>query len=660
MKHILLTSLLLLTAVCFGQRKYFADRFFDEFAYTKSAELYEKLYDKGETSAYVVSRIGDSYYNNAQYDQSEKWYAELLKNYEGEVSPEYYFKYAQSLKSNGKVKASDEWMLKFKQVNVADSRPQELENNRDYFSEFTSRKTVYINVHNISQNTEYSDFGGYIYNNKLYFASAKPYDATKQRIYKWNGQPFLNMYEADQKAVTADNILDINQAKKIDALNTTYHESNMVYTKDGNTVYFTRDNYDGKKLRRDNDDTVHLKLYRSDKVDGAWSDVVELPFNSNEYSVGHAALSPDEQTLYFVSDMPGGLGSTDIYKVSVSDNHKTYGSPVNLGNVINTEGKEMFPHLGSDNTLYFSSNGHLGLGALDVFESKMSGDAFTKPVNLATPINGPMDDFAFVLNDDLTNGYFSSNREGGKGDDDIYSFVISLCEESIAGVVTDVNTKEPIAAAKVRLIDASGKVLAEQMTVADGKYSFEALPCETVYNVVATKEDYRQDQAEVKTLDIDEKVIEANLALENLIKPAPVVTAPLPQIVIRPIYFDFDKYNIREDARYELEHIVDVMRNHPDMVIKIESHTDCRAPKSYNVTLSDNRAKATRDYIISRGIAKERIASAIGYGEERLLNHCNDANALRCSKEEHQLNRRSYFYIVSGASNVQVVEQVGE
>jgi len=661
MRKKLLVILLLFTTIVFGQRKYFADRYFDEFAYKKSAELYENLYEKGDTSAYVLSRIGDSYYNNSEYEKAEQWYEELLKNYDGEVSTEYYFKYAQTLKSNGKVDASDKWMLKFRNIDSQDSRPQALEENRDYFSEYTNKNTVYLNVHNISQNTEYSDFGGFIYDNKLFFASTKPYSKETQRIYRWNNQPFLNVYTADQQEITEERILDVDTAQKFDDVNSKYHESNVVFTKDGNTLYFTRDNYDGRKLRKDRENTVNLKLYRSDKVDGKWSDVVELPFNSNDYSVGHPALSPDEETLYFVSDMPGGVGMTDLYKVSISDNHKTYGTPVNLGKTINTEGKEMFPYVGENNTLYFSSNGHLGLGALDIFESKVSGDSFTEPVNLAKPINGPMDDFAFVINEELTNGYFSSNREGGKGDDDIYSFIISICKESIEGIVTEVTTKEPINEATVKLIDKSGKVLAEQVTKADGKYAFTDLLCETDFTVVATKSDYRQDQKEVATIDVDKEIIEANLQLESLIQ-APVVNATeaLPQIVIRPIYFDFDKYNIREDARYELEHIVDVMRNNPEMVIKIESHTDSRATRAYNRVLSDNRAKSTRSYLISRGIASNRIESAIGYGEDRLLNHCDDANMKKCSEEEHQLNRRSYFYIVKGANNVRVVEQQGE
>lgn len=658
MKKIVLYKLLIMTVLSFGQRKYLADKYFEGFAYKKSAELYEGVYKKGDSTSFVLSRIGDSYYNNSDYENAEKWYKKLLEYYEDEIDSEYFFKYSQTLKSNGNVENSDTWLLKFKNVKKDDSRPLELQNNKDYFVNYSSKKTSFLNVKNIATNTKYSDFGGFIYNDALYFTSSKPYqEDKKESLYKWNDQPFLNIFKAAQKtADTNDNTIDVGQSEIMKGINSKYHESNAIFTKDGNTMYFTRDNYDGKQLKQDEDNTINLKIYRAEKINESWTNVEELPFNNDEYSVGHPALSPDEKTLYFVSDMPNGHGLTDIYKVAILQGHQAFGEPENLGKSINTEGKEMFPFVDKNHTMYFASNGHLGLGALDVFESKYSeSGAFSEPVNIGTPINSPLDDFAFVINKAHTNGYFSSNRKGGKGDDDIYSFIISICKEQIAGKVLDKTTNNPIANATVKLIDTSGKVLSELQTKEDGSYIFEDILCETSFTLVAEKPNYRSDKKDISTIDIDNETVKANLHLEALIKEAkPNI---LTQIAIRPIYFDFDKYNVREDARYELEHIVDVMKNNPDMVIKIESHTDSRAPKSYNRTLSDNRAKSTRDYLISREIAPNRIESAIGYGEDQLLNHCNDANASKCTKAEHQLNRRSYFYIVKGAENVKVSGQ---
>ncbi|WP_299674747.1 OmpA family protein [uncultured Tenacibaculum sp.] len=650
MKKIILIYLLLVTAIGYSQRRYAADRYYNEFAYKKSAELYKVLYDKGDESLLVISRLGDSHYYNTESVEAEKWYKLLMDKYANEVSPEYLFRYAQTLKSNGKVKESDIWLEKLKEMNANDSRAIELVNNRNYFVEYSNRKKTFVNVKNLSINTEYSDFGGFIYGSKLYFASTKPngskYD---KKRYKWNNQPFLNVYTAEEQFSDIAEGLELGEVKKFDEISTRYHESNTILTEDGNTVYFTRDNYDGDKLRGDKQKITHLKIYKAEKVNDKWKNFTELPFNSDLYSCGHPALSADGKTLYFVSDMPGGIGATDIYSVEIREDN-TYGTPLNLGRTINTEGREMFPYVDKENTMYFSSDGHLGIGALDIFESKIdSNEKFTTPVNLGTPVNSPLDDFSFVISEDKSYGYFSSNRKGGKGDDDIYSFVIYRCKEEITGVVTDSRTGTPIEGATVRLIDEKGEPISQQVTSNDGRYTFKDIACENNYTVTASKEDYRNDKKDTSTEDIDKKAIQADLTLESLIVETPKEDA---QIVINPIYFDFDLYNIREDAEYELEHIVTVMNNHPDMVIKIESHTDSRGTKAYNRTLSTNRAKSTRDYLISRGIASNRIQSAIGYGEDQLLNDCNDANQRKCTEEQHQRNRRSYFYIIKGDKNI--------
>ena len=641
MKHIITILILSITTVSFGQRKYAADRYFKEYAYSKSAELYQSLYDKGDKSYVVLSRLADSHYYTAEFAKAEKAYSNLMKQYEGIASPEHIFRYAQVLKSNGNILESDKWMLKLKGVKKSDSRVLALEANKNYFVEYTNKPKTYVNIHNLSINTTYSDFGGFIHGQDFYFSSTRP-DEENKKLYQWNNQPYLNIYKSEQHRLEEGKALDVDLAEKVTSLRSKYHESNLIITKDGSTAYFTRDNYDGDKLGEDKQHTTHLKIYKAKKMyDNTWGNIEELSFNSNEYSTGHPALSSDEKTLYFVSDMPGGLGETDIYKVVINDDG-TLGVPKNLGDAINTEGREMFPYIGSDDRLYFSSDGHLGLGALDIFESKIENNQYGKPVNLGAPVNGPLDDFSFVINESRSAGYFSSNRKGGKGDDDIYSFTIYHCKEIISGVVRELKTGNPIEGVEVRLLDTEGTPVSEQKTQPDGSYQFTDINCEKQFIVVASKEDYKSGQKEQNTLDINKKVLQTDINLESLIVED--------QIVINPIYFDFDLYNIREDAEYELEHIVSVMKNHPDMIIKIESHTDSRGTKEYNRELSDKRAKSTRDYIISRGIAPERIESAIGYGEDKLLNNCKDSTD--CSEEEHQQNRRSYFYIINKGNKI--------
>ncbi len=623
----------------FGQRKSIADKYFNEYAYKKSAELYESMFNKGDDSYAVLSRLGDSYYYNSNFIASEKWYKELLNKYISVVDSEYVFKYAQSLKSNGKTKESDKWILKIDVENKDDSRVKSLKQNLDYFVEYTKKEKIFININNLSTNTKYSDFGGFVFNDDFYFASTKPDGVNDKRLYKWNNQPHLNIYRAKENFNIKEKILDIEDQVKIESVSSRYHESSAVITSDGSTMYFTRTNLDGEKLKGGEDKTANLKIYKAEKAKGKWSNITELPFNNDNYSIGHPALSPDEKTLYFTSDMPNGFGLTDLYQVNILEEN-VFSIPENLGKNINTEGREMFPFVGSDSTLYFASDGHLGLGALDVFETKKQGKTYMKPLNLGAPVNSSYDDFSFVINNKRNNGFFSSNRKKGKGDDDIYSFIIYNCKEDVSGLVSEVKTNKPIPNATVRLIDATGKVIAEKTTNKDGTYFFELVECEKNFTITASKNDYKNDKKETKTLDVNKQLITSNLQLESLIIED--------QIVINPIYFDFDKHNIRDDAAYELEHIVSVMKNHPEMVIKIESHTDSRGEKEYNRLLSDKRAKSTREYILSRGILSNRIQSAIGFGEGQLLNDCDKGSLSKCSEVKHQENRRSYFYILKG------------
>ncbi|MDX1470458.1 MAG: OmpA family protein, partial [Flavobacteriaceae bacterium] len=409
----------------------------------------------------------------------------------------------------------------------------------------------------------------------------------------------------------------------------------VAITNDGQTIYFTRDNIRGRnKLDYDRKGTSNLKIYRASLKDGVWDDIKELPFNSDKFSNGHPTLSPDNKTLYFVSDRENGLGGTDIYSVSLNEDG-TYGPVTNLGDKINTPGREMFPFVAKDSTMYFSSDGHFNLGLLDIFKSNILKGGSDNPENLGEPYNSGYDDFAYFETEE-GKGYFSTNRPGGMGSDDIYSFYSYICQQIITGVCRDKRTNEILPGTQVRLIDDETGQVVQEMTVGeDGEYEFK-VNCNKTYTVVGSKEDYKDDSKTVVTDNENGKINRADLFLEPLIIDD--------QIVINPIFFDFDKWNIRTDAQYELENIVDVLRAHPDMRIKIESHTDSRGSDRYNEKLSDRRAKSTRDYILSRGISPDRIESAIGYGEYQLLNECS--NGVPCTKEQHQLNRRSYFYIL--------------
>ena len=617
----------------FAQRK-LADKFFDNYSYIKATELYEEAVKKGDSSEHVLTRLGDCYYNNSKTAEAAVWYGKALKKYD-DVNPEYIYKYIQTQRSLNNFAEANKWLEKFQNIQGNDSRGKLYDkDNLDIYKDLEDTDgDVIVDVENLPINSEYSDFGSYVYNGELIFASARNTDEKKK--YGWNNEPFLDLYQVSVKEVDGKKEFGSPDFIKADKINTDYHEASVAITNDGKTMYFTRDNVDRKnKLGYDKKGTSHLKMYKASLVDEQWADIVELPFNDDVYSTGHPALSPDNTKLYFVSDREGGIGQTDIYEVDIQGDN-SYSEPRNLGEKINTEGREMFPFVSKDSIMYFSSDGYLGLGLLDIYKSNILKDENADPVNMGAPYNSGYDDFAYFVNGNKKTGYFSSDRPEGQGSDDIYGFKAEKCKQIIEGIARDKKTNEILAGVEVKLINKAGKIVETYTTGEDGSFKLNA-DCDKTYTVLGSREDYKDDKVEVTTDKTNEKVSNADLYLQPLIDND--------QIVINPIFFDFDKWNIRTDAEYELENIVDVMREHPKMIIKIESHTDSRGSDSYNLKLSDRRAKSTRDYLISRGIGADRIESAIGYGETQLLNKCS--NGVKCTEEEHQMNRRSYFYIL--------------
>ncbi|GAA4942770.1 OmpA family protein [Algibacter agarivorans] len=623
------------TSSMFAQKK-LADKFFDNYAYVKASELYEKAIEKGEDSEHVLTRLGDCYYNNSNSEKAVIWYAKAVNKYD-KISAEYVFKYIQTLKSLGNYTEADKWMKKFNDIynDESKSKNYDVSHFEKYNELLTNDDKTVIKIVNLPINSSLSDFGSYIHNNQLFFASSK--GTGEAKVYAWNKEPFLDLFQVSVKEKDGELEFGTPDFIKASKINTDYHEASVAISNDGKTMYFTRDNVTRKnKLDYDKKGTTNLKIYKATFIENSWSDIKELPFNDEVYSTGHPALSSDNKKLYFVSDRDGGFGQTDIYEVDILDNNK-YSKPKNLGGKINTPGREMFPFVSKDSIFYFSSDGHLNLGLLDIFKSNIIKDEAAEPENLGAPYNSGYDDFAFYTDSDDENkrGYFSSNRPGGQGSDDIYSFTSYECSQKITGIVRDSDTKEILDNAIIKLINETGKVINEITTNSDGTYTFDA-DCNKSYVVLGTKPDYKDEKKDLILDDKNDATTNADLFLEPLIKGN--------QIVINPIFFDFDKWNIRTDAEYELEKVIDVLRTHPGMIIKIESHTDSRGSDRYNMKLSDRRAKSSEEYITSRGIGNSRIESSTGYGENQLLNKC--VNGVKCTPEEHQLNRRTQFIII--------------
>lgn len=624
-----------------------ANKDYDQFAYVDAIKTYEKVAEKGYKSAEVFQKLGNAYYFQSKLEDANKWYTELFAMNQ-EVEPEYYFRYAQTLKSAGDYKKADQMMEKFYQKNGTDNRAKIGMSQKDYLAEIKKNSGRY-RIENAGINSEFSDYGTAFYKDELVFASARDTGSISSKKHSWTNQSYTNLYGAK----VTDNGNFESPEKFSKSVSSKYHESTPVFTQDGNTMYFTRNNFNNGKKGRDSERTILLKLYKATKDGDKWTNVTELPFNSNEYSVAHPALSPDEKTLYFASDMPGSMGSSDLYRVAINADG-SYGTPVNLGNKINTEGRETFPFVSDNNELYFASDGQPGLGGLDVFVTKLSSDGNIGTIkNVGEPVNSKMDDFAFLIDTKTKNGFVSSNRkEDNLGYDDIYKFTEILpipkdCEQLLTGIVVDEESQEPIANARVVLFDSAENKLKEQTSDAEGKYDFGTVDCDTKLKIRAEKPTYNTNEISV-TIPKESGTTDSKVAIELTEKPLKVGDPLNKALNIEIIYFDLDKSNIRPDAAVELAKVLEVMKEYPTMKIDVRSHTDCRQTAAYNLALSDRRAKSTIAWLIKNGIAADRLTGR-GYGESQLVNDCGcePTNASPCSEEQHQKNRRSEFIIMS-------------
>jgi outer membrane protein OmpA-like peptidoglycan-associated protein/tetratricopeptide (TPR) repeat protein len=617
-----------------------AEKDIDKFAYVDAIKTYERLFDKGYKSQEMLQNLGDAYYFKADLDNAAKWYTELFILTQ-DVTPEYYYRYAQSLKAIKDYTKADEMLVKFNQKSGNDLRAKLAASQKDYLAEIKKNSGRYT-LENAGINSKFSDYGSSFYKNKVVFTSARDTGSFSSRKHGWTGESFTNLYAAE---IGPDGTLSKAErfAKK---LNSKVNESTPVFTKDGKTVYFTRNNYlDGKK-GKDSKRATLLKIYKATLDGDEWKDIEELPFNSDEYGSAHPALSPDDKTLYFASDMPGTFGQSDLYKVEITADG-TFGTPVNLGNKINTEGRETFPMITSDNELYFATDGHPGLGGLDIFVSKADKDCnFKEPLNVGEPLNSSHDDFGFLINYQTKLGYVSSNREGGEGNDDIYRFKETkkleyTCELELSGVVTDLETGQAIENAKVTLSDADYKMIKELVTDNQGKFNFGMVDCASKYYIKTERPFYTTKETPTVTAKETGKTF-VPIELEKAQKPVKTGDDLAKSFKIKIIYFDLDKSNIRPDAAFDLAKILDVLEQNPTMEIDIRSHTDSRQTFKYNEALSDRRAKSTMAWLVKNGIAKSRL-TAKGYGETQLVNRC--ADGVDCPEEEHQANRRSEFII---------------
>ncbi|WEK18271.1 MAG: OmpA family protein [Candidatus Pedobacter colombiensis] len=618
-----------------------ANKQFELYNFKKAIDLYEQAYQKKPT-LHAAERLAQAYGYQSNYKQAESWYAIAVGMPSTPI--ENVLQYAKALQQNSKYAEAKEQYKKYIQLNkTVDAKQQNLWmlscDSARYWLENPSRIVI---TNERTLNTPQSDWGATVYGQSIVFSSDrrstlndkasvnKPFlkfDHGKKPdrfIYGWTGNHYLKLYRKNQDSIFS---FDLN-------VNTNYHVGPASFTKDGNEVFFTLTRIPKKpKYVKGKLATVNIEIYSSKKdAQGKWTNPVPFKYNKvDEYSVGDPFITEDGKQLYFVSNMPNGLGGTDIY-VSERNDNGDWRLPRNLKE-INTKGNERTPILDGDNNFYFSTDGRIGMGGLDIFKTQLLGGNTTEPKNLGYPTNSPQDDFAYLKTSELT-GYFSSNRADGYGSDDIYSFTAEkILNFKLSGRVFDRKSNQPLMNTIVSLARNNSQILKVQ-TDETGNFRFN-LDQNADYQLTGEKTNYRADVAILTTNNLAASTeIKKDLYLEKIeLEKA---------IKIENIYYDFDQSNIRPDAAIELDKLVKILKDNPTIWIELGSHTDSRGNDQYNQWLSQRRANAAVQYIIDRGIDKNRI-TAKGYGEKILLNKC--ANGIKCSETDHQLNRRTEFKI---------------
>lgn len=511
MKAILLIVALSFSVSIFGQAGKLkkANNYFNTLSYAYAANLYEELIGSEVDSPTLKSKLAYSYLKMDNNEMAIKNYALMVES--SEATPADYYNYAYALKRVGNYTESDKWMQKYSQSATADLRGKLFLANPTYKNKIENA-APFFSLSNVDLNTAVADFGGYFNPSQdyLYFITARRKRAFVKNEWTWNKNRFLDLYKAE-----VDSSKQLGKVTRVSKVNTKFHEGPLVFSADGKTVYFTRNNVASGKKRRDGEKIQNLKLYIA-KVDekGKFQKEVEFPYNSKEYSVGHPTISKDGKTMYVVSDKPGGFGGADIYKIALLE-EGGFGEMINLGNKINTEGQEMFPFIDNQGRLFFSTDGHPGLGGLDVFVALMDGENFGKIHNLGLPINTKDDDFAFNMTPDFKTGFVSSNRAGGKGGDDIYSvqlirpFVFNV---TIKGTAKD-KKGQAVPFAKVELKDDKGNVIQTATADDQGAYSFES-EYDKNFALAGSKADYFDGKNTTNTFT-KEQIVYADVVLEK-------------------------------------------------------------------------------------------------------------------------------------------------
>ncbi|MEI6508520.1 MAG: OmpA family protein [Bacteroidota bacterium] len=597
--------------------------------------VYSKTKNKDEKNE-ACYKTAECYRLSNDMKNAENWYRKTVKS--DPKNTDAQLRLAQSLKSNQKFTEAIIEFNAYKKQNPTDEIEVEKQiKGCEQALKWKNEKTRYIIENLKGINSKWSDWAPMFYKkDQLYFTSDRDKGAST-KMYGWTGNQFCDLYTVPFKTEKKNP----NQIKwglpsliDKDVINTPFNDGNCAFDSKFGIIYYTQcSGKDGKGK--------FCRIYQATASGTVWTDPQPLAFSTDSFTCGHPTLSKDGQIMYFTSDMPGGYGGKDLWFVTYSKRSKSWGDPVNLGPEINTAGDEMFPFIHEDGTLYFSSNGHMGLGGFDIFYTKGSGTSWGDPINMKSPINSGADDFSLILGKDKENGYFASNREGGKGQDDIYRFYMTPLFFTLSGVARDSKTKEIMPNTVLTITNSSDSVKLIIKTDKAGSYKIN-IKSKTDYELFGAHEDFYDSKLEFQTTKGLE--VSTDLVQDFLLEPFDFERV----FTLEGIYYDLDKANLRTRSKEILDTIVQLMEKYPKIRLELGSHTDCRADSIYNIDLSQRRADSAVNYIVTRGVDPERLVSK-GYGESQLVNDCQCEGKWvkrNCSEEEHQMNRRTTFKLL--------------
>jgi len=629
-----------------------ADKLYKSYSYSLAIPQYLKIAQKsGDPDRnYAIVRLADCYRLTNDQLNAKAWYAKAVKLPNTESINWFY--YGEALRCAQEYDLAKEAFLTYASLSPDDPRGKAYAGFCDEIARLNDLPVCFEIKIVPSLNSERSDFGPAFYSDGIIFVSDRRQNFVDNKKYEWTNFNYLDLFFATPRYLD-EFFQEMNEPKAFTGkFNQTYHDGPASFARHDSLIYFTRTDKGKEKKDADNFRTDRLKIFWS-RFDGSWSKTEAFFMNSDDYSVGHPVLTADGNTIYFVSDMPGGLGGTDIYSCEWQNGQ--WGQAKNLGPEVNSFGDEMFPSV-NGNQLYFASNGFAGFGGLDIFRTTFIDGKWSKVENLGQPINSSFDDFALVLDPRSKKGFFSSNRPGGKGSDDIYACRMIECKQKkplaelsvdtlstiISGFVKDKQTLQPMAGSTVFLLNTQTDKVRVLKTDANGRFQ-DTIVKGIFYVAKAMENNYLSDciNFKIATADTSRSASTPRDLLLDRLEVNKVFTLNNMDYSVETIYYDFDKWFIRPDAETELNKLVQVMRENP-VNVELGSHTDSRGSKEYNIELSQKRAESAVRYIVLQGIDAARI-TAKGYGESQLINHCSDG--VPCTQAEHQANRRTEFKV---------------